>query len=218
MMKIYRALFALILPVLLSACAEDAEQTADEKLSAITSQPSAPQVMPLPTGAPVISVYQAGKDPFANPWRTQAKTEPVNDTASTQASKAESRASDQKRDKNTDDTSPKTVLNEPKADTKPIPKILGKIISIDDTRVREPLENYELSQLIYQGRISDHTRQIALVRSPDGFVHQLSVGRYIGRHHGLVTQITPTQIAITEAVLGDDGRYYERQSVMSFAK
>lgn len=51
----------------------------------------------------------------------------------------------------------------------------------DITRTKEPLEQYELSQLTFRGMlISPEGQQYALVQRPDGSVASVKVGDYLG--------------------------------------
>ena len=68
-----------------------------------------------------------------------------------------------------------------------------------DDGIKEPLEQYELAQLIFRGMlISPEGQQYALVQRPDGSVASVKVGDYLGLNDGRIVEITPTQINLIE--------------------
>lgn len=71
----------------------------------------------------------------------------------------------------------------------------------DINRVKEALENYDLTELVYRGRVTATDGKIyGLVQLPDGYVQQVQVGEYMGRSDGKILEITPTQINLEEIV------------------
>jgi type IV pilus assembly protein PilP len=87
----------------------------------------------------------------------------------------------------------------------------------DITRVKEPLEQYELSQLVFRGVvISPEGQQYALVQRPDGSVASVRVGNYLGLNDGRIVEITPTQINLIEIVPDSRAGFVEKpQSLVS---
>ncbi|GAA0316572.1 pilus assembly protein PilP [Psychrobacter aestuarii] len=87
----------------------------------------------------------------------------------------------------------------------------------DITRQKQPLEQYELSQLIFRGMvISPEGQQYALIQRPDGSVANVTVGDYIGLNDGRIVEITPTQINLIEIVPDSRAGFVERpQSLVS---
>lgn len=84
-------------------------------------------------------------------------------------------------------------------------------VTLDLTRVKEPLEEYELSQLVYHGMIvSPEGVQYGLVQRPDGLVQNVKVGDYMGVNNGRIVEITSTQINLIEIVPDNRGRYVEK--------
>lgn len=73
-------------------------------------------------------------------------------------------------------------------------------IKPDINRKKEPLESFELSQLIYRGKVVANGREYGLVQLPDGFVKEVQVGEYMGKNDGRILEITPTQINLEEIV------------------
>lgn len=71
----------------------------------------------------------------------------------------------------------------------------------DLEREREPLEAYELAELIYRGIVvAPDGKEYGLVQMPNGVVRDVRVGEYMGKNHGRVLEITPTQINLEEIV------------------
>ena len=65
----------------------------------------------------------------------------------------------------------------------------------DLNRVKDALENFDLSELVYRGRATAPNGKIyGLVQLPDGFVQQVEVS------DGKILEITPTQINLEEIV------------------
>lgn len=74
-------------------------------------------------------------------------------------------------------------------------------IKPDVNRKKEPLEEYELTQLIYRGKVvAPNGNEYGLVQLPDGFVKEVQVGEYMGKNDGKILEITPTQINLEEIV------------------
>ncbi|HSP85407.1 MAG TPA: pilus assembly protein PilP [Psychrobacter sp.] len=87
----------------------------------------------------------------------------------------------------------------------------------DITRVKEPLEQYELTQLVFRGVvISPEGQQYALVQRPDSSVASVRVGNYLGLNDGRIVEITPTQINLIEIVPDSRAGFVEKpQSLVS---
>ncbi|MGG1353700.1 pilus assembly protein PilP [Psychrobacter pacificensis] len=87
----------------------------------------------------------------------------------------------------------------------------------DITRIKEPLEQYELSQLVFRGVVvSPEGQRYALVQRPDGSVASVKVGDYLGLNDGRIVEITPTQINLIEIVPDSRAGFIEKpQSLVS---
>lgn len=71
----------------------------------------------------------------------------------------------------------------------------------DVNRVKEPLEEYDLAELVYRGRVTaPNGKEYGLVQLPSGFIEEVSVGEYMGKSDGKILEITPTQINLEEIV------------------
>ncbi|WP_227431325.1 pilus assembly protein PilP [Psychrobacter sp. I-STPA6b] len=84
-------------------------------------------------------------------------------------------------------------------------------VTPDTTREKQPLEEYELSQLVYHGMVlAPDGVQYGLVQLPDGLVQSVKVGDYMGVNDGRIVEITSTQINLIEIVPDNRGRFIER--------
>lgn len=70
----------------------------------------------------------------------------------------------------------------------------------DFDRHREYLERYELDTLSMVGTFSNDESRWALVRDPEGVIHRVPVGNYIGKNHGKVVKISDTEVDLTELI------------------
>jgi len=87
----------------------------------------------------------------------------------------------------------------------------------DINRTKEPLEQYELSQLVFRGLVvSPEGQRYALIQRPDGSVASVKVGDYLGLNDGRIVEITPTQINLIEIVPDSRAGFVEKpQSLVS---
>lgn len=76
-------------------------------------------------------------------------------------------------------------------------------------RQREPLEGYDISELDLVGTLIVGGQPSALVRSPEGQVHRLRTGNYLGADHGRIVGITESSILLVELVM-ERGEWVER--------
>lgn len=216
--------------------AGDMDDDLEQKLQAIHQKP----VVPVPSESPSLPVltqsYQAAQDPFVSPLRqrltatdanakqTDTQDKPkVSQQDASQNTSSDEQSKTQNLSQDTRNTTQASITaddktNQPvrQADTTlaqstPIkPVINAKRVQIDAHRSKQALEQFELTQLRYQGRIEQHGKTQALVSSPDGLVHLVSVGDHLGLHHGRVVGIYAGYLHITQAVLHSDGHHYQR--------
>lgn len=85
----------------------------------------------------------------------------------------------------------------------------------DPTRRREPLESYSLQELRMVAMMTMEDQTWAAVEAPDGTVHRLQVGNYLGRNHGQVQRITETSVEMTEIVPDGQGGWEKRDNVLA---
>jgi type IV pilus assembly protein PilP len=80
----------------------------------------------------------------------------------------------------------------------------------DPERTREPLEAYDLEALRLVGILTMSGQTHALVRAPDGEVHRLRTGSYLGNNHGRIVSITDSTVQLVELVPTGGGGWMER--------
>lgn len=83
----------------------------------------------------------------------------------------------------------------------------------DLSRPREPLEAYPLESLAMVGVLMQQDVVQALVRV-DRTIHQINRGNYMGLDHGVVTDISETEIILKELVEDINGDWVERTSTL----
>lgn len=84
----------------------------------------------------------------------------------------------------------------------------------DPNRRREALESYPLDSLRMVGTMQQEERTWAVVQvinDPDGGIHRISVGNYMGQNHGRVVEINEEQIELIEIVPNGLGGWRERE-------
>ncbi len=95
-------------------------------------------------------------------------------------------------------------------------KIQG--VKLDTTRLKEPLEQFELNQLVYKGSLVSQSGELyGLVQTPDGQVATVKVGNHIGKNDGRIAEITPTQINLIEIVPDSRVGYVEKPATLAAA-
>ncbi len=81
----------------------------------------------------------------------------------------------------------------------------------DENRAKEFLEQFTLDSLALVGNLERSGSDWSLIRDPDGGVHRVQVGNYLGRHHGKIVEMTDTYVAVLEIVSdGTEDGWVER--------
>ena len=88
----------------------------------------------------------------------------------------------------------------------------------DMTRRKEALEEFPLDGLrmvgfLYQGNVGQ-----AIIRSPDGKLHRVKAGNYLGQNFGQITEVTDTEVKIKEMVQDSSGDWSERISSLQIVE
>ena len=65
---------------------------------------------------------------------------------------------------------------------------------------REPLESYPLDGLKMAGTIGAGAQMEGLIRDPDGVIHRVHVGNWIGQNYGRITAISEDRIDLVELI------------------
>lgn len=94
----------------------------------------------------------------------------------------------------------------------------GTGLAPDPLRPKEVLEQYALDSLRMVGTLDQNDVIWGLIKSPDGILHRVTVGNYMGRNHGRVTSINQTGIQLTELVNEGLNEWVERQASIKLSE
>ena len=106
-----------------------------------------------------------------------------------------------------------TVVEVPKAE--PV-KRADNGVHPDQHRRKEALEAYDLSSLQFVGTLQQNTLW-ALIRAPDGVIHRVQVGNYLGKNNGKILSISDNKVILKEIVPDPQGGYVFRDNSLSIA-
>lgn len=73
-------------------------------------------------------------------------------------------------------------------------------IKPDESRAKEFLEQYTFDSLRMVGTLERDGVNWTLISDPEGGVHRVTLGNYLGRHHGRIVEMTDTYVAVIEIV------------------
>jgi type IV pilus assembly protein PilP len=85
----------------------------------------------------------------------------------------------------------------------------------DLNRTKEALENFPLDGLKMVGTLEKAGQIYALVRTPEGTLHRIKKGNYLGLNFGLVVGITQLSIEIRETVQDGAGDWTESSATLA---
>jgi type IV pilus assembly protein PilP len=88
----------------------------------------------------------------------------------------------------------------------------------DTKRPREFLEQFSLDTLKMVGSLRIGGTTYALVETKDGIVHRVTVGNYLGQNDGVITDISPSKIDLTEIVPDGLGGYMKRPAALGLSQ
>ncbi len=84
-------------------------------------------------------------------------------------------------------------------------------IKPDENRAKEFLEQFTFDSLRMVGTLDRGDASWVLIKDPEGGVHRVTIGNYLGRHHGKIVETTETYVAVTEIVSdGSEDGWVER--------
>jgi len=87
-----------------------------------------------------------------------------------------------------------------------------------DIRNKEELERFELDSLRMVGTMEDAIQTWGLILDPEGAVHRVKSGNYIGRSTGKVTNIHENSIELREIVQNNQGSWEERKASIALVE
>jgi type IV pilus assembly protein PilP len=86
------------------------------------------------------------------------------------------------------------------------------------THNREELEGHELDTLRMVGVLENVDNLWGIIRDPQGTVHRIRVGNYLGRNYGKVINIQEDRIDVREITKDAQGRYEERGATLALSE
>ena len=94
-----------------------------------------------------------------------------------------------------------------------------KVISVeggedgpDRTRRKEPLELFPFDALKLVGVLAQKGENFAVVKSPEGSVHRVKKGNYMGQNYGEILAVQENTVKVSELVLNPVGRWEKRDA------
>ena len=90
-------------------------------------------------------------------------------------------------------------------------------VLIDKNRMPEFLESFPLDSLRMVGTVFKEKELWALIRIPDGAVHRVKSGNYIGKNHGKITNIKDVGLTLSEIIDNGFGGYKEHDNELAIS-
>ena len=84
--------------------------------------------------------------------------------------------------------------------------------------IREELEYYPLDSLRMVGTLAMQENMWALVTAPDGAVHRVQSGNYLGKNYGKITLVSENHVELTEIVPDGMGGWQERNAKLDLSE
>jgi type IV pilus assembly protein PilP len=94
-------------------------------------------------------------------------------------------------------------------------KSAGSGLAPDLRRRKEVLESYPLDSLSMLGTLEFQNATWGLVKAPDGVVHRVRPGNYMGQNYGKVKAIQSQRVLLTEIVPDGLGGWEEREAYLA---
>lgn len=87
-------------------------------------------------------------------------------------------------------------------------------IQPDLNRSKEVLESYPLESLMMVGSLQQDDLIFALIKSPEGTLHRVKKGNYLGQNFGIIDHISEVEVQLVEIVQGGVNEWTERTSAL----
>jgi type IV pilus assembly protein PilP len=88
----------------------------------------------------------------------------------------------------------------------------------DPHRRKEELEAFPLDSLKMVGTLDRDGQKWGLVKTPDGTIHRVKAGNYLGQNDGRIVSIEDERINIVELIPNGRGGYLERQASLALGE
>lgn len=75
----------------------------------------------------------------------------------------------------------------------------------DESRIKEPLENFSLDSLRMMGSLQQQETTWILVKDPEGLLHRVTIGNYLGLNNGKITTLYDDSVEISELIADGKG-------------
>jgi len=85
-------------------------------------------------------------------------------------------------------------------------------------RNKEELEGFELDSLRMVGTMESEDNQWGIIQDPDGVVHRIKVGNYMGLNTGKILNVFEDRIEVREIIRNSQGRWEERQAAIALVE
>lgn len=85
----------------------------------------------------------------------------------------------------------------------------------DLNRRKEALEQFPLDALRMQGTLVQGGVNWGIVIAPDGSVHRVQVGNYLGRNYGRISRVTEDSIEVMELVTDGANGWQQREAALA---
>lgn len=110
-------------------------------------------------------------------------------------------------------------LPDPFKPRKPEVKSVGGGLNQPDfNRPKQELEEFPLEGLKMVGYLQRGGIGFAVMRSPDGKLHRVKAGNYMGLNFGQITSVTDTEVKVKEMVQDGAGDWSERESSLQLVE
>lgn len=88
----------------------------------------------------------------------------------------------------------------------------------DLNRNREPLEEFPLDGLRMVGTLQIQGTTYALIREPEGIVHKVTYGNYMGQNYGKIVGISEAEVRLEEIIPDGFGGYMKRPASIALSE
>lgn len=88
----------------------------------------------------------------------------------------------------------------------------------DENRLKEPLEEFSLDSLKMVGTMAQNKEDWILIKDPDGLLHRVSIGHYMGKNYGKVVSISEEEVTLLELVPDQKNGWIERDASIALSE
>ncbi len=90
-------------------------------------------------------------------------------------------------------------------------------IAPDKDRPKEPLEQFSLDSLQMVGTLRQEGQRWGLVKDPDGTIHRVLPGNYMGQQYGRITAVNADEIRLVEIIPARGGGWEKRDASIALS-